>query len=90
MINIHHHATKPLPNLMLVDIDRCVATYADIRHLTLDYEQITNYGGWKIGDEVGDYICSYDDFQQHTLNSSYRTYYANRRLSTLLQNLQLR
>ena len=63
MINIHHHATKPLPNLMLVDIDRCVATYADIRHLTLDYEYIA-YTGWKVDDEVGDYICSYDDFKQ--------------------------
>lgn len=64
MINIHHHATEPLPNLMLVDTDRGVATYADIRHLTLDCKYITNYTGWGVGDEVGDYICSYDDFRQ--------------------------
>ena len=64
MINAHRHATKPLPNLMLVDTDRGVATYADIRHLTFDYAYFTNYRGWEEADEVGDYICSYNDFQQ--------------------------
>ena len=64
MINVHHHATKPLPNLMLVDTNRGIAIYSGIRYLTLDYEHITNYGGLGIDDEVGDYICSYDDFRQ--------------------------
>ena len=64
MINVHHHATKPLPDLILVDTDRSVAIYSGIRCLTLKYEHITYYGGWEIDDEVGDYICSYDDFQQ--------------------------
>ena len=64
MINVHHHATKPLPNLMLVDTDRGIAAYTNIRYLILDYEYITSRGGWKIDDKVGDYICSYDDFQR--------------------------
>ena len=64
MINVHRHATEPLPNLVLVDTDRNVAVYADTRHLTFYYECITNYGGWKVADEVGDYICSYNDFRQ--------------------------
>ena len=64
MINVHRHATKPLLDLILVDSDRGVAAYAEIRHIILNYEHITNYGGWIIGDEVGDYICSYDDFQR--------------------------
>ena len=66
MINVHRHAALPLPNLMLVDTDRGVAAYAEIRHMILNYEYITNdQQGWPIDDEVGDYICSYDDFQQH-------------------------
>ena len=65
MINVHHHTTEPLPNLILVDTDRGVAIYAELCTLTSDYEHITNYrGSWEIDDDVGDYICSYDDFQQ--------------------------
>ena len=64
MINVHRHATKPLPNLILVDTNRNVAAYTKSCTLVLDYEHITNYGCWPIDDEVGDYICSYDDFQQ--------------------------
>ena len=66
MINIHRHATKPLPTLILVDTDRGVAAYAEIRHIILNYEYITtDQQGWPIDDEVGDYLCPYDDFQQH-------------------------
>ena len=65
MINVHHHATEPLPNLILVDTDRNIAAYAEIRHLILYYENFTSDNlGWPIDDDVGDYICSYDDFQQ--------------------------
>ena len=65
MINIHHHATRPIPTLILVDTDRGVAAYAEIRHIILNYEYITtDQQGWIIDDEVGDYICSYDDFQR--------------------------
>ena len=52
-------------NLILVNTDRGVAVYAELCTLTSDYKHITNYcGGWPIDDDVGDYICSYDDFQQ--------------------------
>ena len=65
MINVHYNATQPLPNLILVDTDRGVAAYAEIRYITLNYEYITSDNlGWPIDDEVGDYICSYDDLQQ--------------------------
>ena len=65
MINIHHHAAEPLPKLILVDTDRGVAAYAEIRYLVLNYEYITNDNlGWPIDDDVGDYICSYDNFRQ--------------------------
>ena len=65
MINVHHHARRPLPNLILVDTDRGVAAYAEPCTLTSDYEYVTNInGGWEIDDDVGDYICSYDDFRQ--------------------------
>ena len=63
MINVHRHATEPLPSLVLVDTDRNVATYANIHYLTFDYECITNYGGWEVADKVGDCICSYNDFR---------------------------
>ena len=64
MINVHYNATQPLPNLILVDTDKNLAAYAEPCTLISDYEHITNYGGWEIDEEVGDYICSYDDFQQ--------------------------
>ena len=65
MINVHYNATDSLPKLILVDTDRNVAAYADIRDLKLDYEYITSDNqGWPIDDEVGSYICSYNDFQQ--------------------------
>ena len=64
MINVHRHATLPLPNLMLVDTDRGVAAYTKSHTLIPDYDYITNHGGWPIDDEVGDYVCPYDDFQR--------------------------
>ena len=64
MINVHRHATKPLPDLILVDTDKNVAAYAEIRHIILNYEYITNYKCWPIDGDVGDYICYYDDFRR--------------------------
>ena len=65
MINVHHHATKPLPKLILVNTDKEVATYTDVHHMIFSYEYITNdQQGWPIDGDVGDYICSYDDFQR--------------------------
>ena len=43
-----------------------VATHANITTLVINYRQITGkpYFCRPVDDDVGDYICSYNDFQQ--------------------------
>lgn len=66
MINVHRHATRPLPKLILVNTSENVATHASITTLAINYRQITsNPFFWRaVDDDVGDYVCSYDEFVQ--------------------------
>ena len=66
MINVHYHAKKPLPKLILVDTCKGVATHANTATLAVSYRNITGnpFFCWAVDGDVGDYICSYDDFQQ--------------------------
>lgn len=66
MINVHRHATRPLPKLILVSTSENVATHASITTLAISYSQITgNPFFWRaVDDDVGDYVCSYDEFVQ--------------------------
>ena len=65
MINIHHHATEPLPKLILVDTCKNIAIHANSSTLA-KFSQITgNPFFWQVvNDDVGDYICSYNEFRQ--------------------------
>lgn len=66
MTNVHRHATRPLPKLILVNTNENVATHANINNLAINYRQITDNAlfCWAVDGDVDDYICSYDEFVQ--------------------------
>ena len=65
MINVHRHATRPLPKLVLVNTNENVATYTNITTLAINYKRLVDNTCfcWAVADDVGDYICSYNDFR---------------------------